>query len=171
MVARLRAAGAILVGKTTTPEFAHKGVTDSALFGATRNPWAPAYTCGGSSGGAAVAAATGMGPLAVGTDEGGSIRILASYCGVVGLKPTFGLIPRVPVGVAELLTHLGPLCRTVEDAALFLSVTAGRDDRDGWSVPGELPDYAQALRRPPTGLRVAPSHDSATPPRIPRWCG
>ena len=155
VVARFHAAGAILVGKTTTPEFAHKGVTDSALFGATRNPWASAYTCGGSSGGAAVAAATGMGPLAIGTDEGGSIRIPASYCGVVGLKPTFGLIPRVPVGVAELLTHLGPLCRTVEDAALFLSVTAGRDDRDGWSVPGELPDYTQALRRPPTAIRVA----------------
>ena len=155
VVARLHAAGAILVGKTTTPEFAHKGVTDSALFGATRNPWAPAYTCGGSSGGAAVAAATGMGPLAVGTDEGGSIRIPASFSGVVGLKPTFGLIPRVPVGVAELLTHLGPLCRTVEDAALFLSVTAGRDDRDGWSVPGEPLDYTQALTRPPSGLRVA----------------
>jgi aspartyl-tRNA(Asn)/glutamyl-tRNA(Gln) amidotransferase subunit A len=155
VVARLQAAGAILIGKTTTPEFAHKGVTDSALFGVTRNPWAPDHTSGGSSGGAAVAAATGMGPLAVGTDEGGSIRIPASYCGVVGLKPTFGLIPRVPVGVAELLTHLGPLCRTVEDAALFLSVTAGRDDRDGWSLPGAPPAYVEALRRPPTALRVA----------------
>jgi aspartyl-tRNA(Asn)/glutamyl-tRNA(Gln) amidotransferase subunit A len=155
VVARLQAAGAILIGKTTTPEFAHKGVTDGALFGVTRNPWAPDHTSGGSSGGAAVAAATGMGPLAVGTDEGGSIRIPASYCGVVGLKSTFGLIPRVPVGVAELLTHLGPLCRTVEDAALFLSATAGRDDRDGWSVPGAPPDYVEALRRPPAGLRVA----------------
>ena len=155
VVARLRAAGAILVGKTTTPEFAHKGVTESALSGVTRNPWAPDHTCGGSSGGAAVAAATGMGPLAVGTDEGGSIRIPASYCGVVGLKPTFGLIPRVPVGVAELLTHLGPLCRTVEDAALFLSVTAGRDDRDGWSLPVEPADYTRALARPPAHLRVA----------------
>ena len=155
VVARLRAAGAILVGKTTTPEFAHKGVTDSALFGVTRNPWALDHTCGGSSGGAAVAAATGMGPLAVGTDEGGSIRIPASYCGVVGLKPTFGLVPRVPVGVAELLTHLGPLCRTVEDAALFLSVTAGRDDRDGWSLPVEPTDYTRALARSPVRLRVA----------------
>jgi aspartyl-tRNA(Asn)/glutamyl-tRNA(Gln) amidotransferase subunit A len=155
VVGRLRAAGAILVGKTTTPEFAHKGVTDSTLFGVTRNPWAPEHTCGGSSGGAAVAAATGMGPLAVGTDEGGSIRIPASFCGVVGLKPTFGLIPRVPVGVAELLTHLGPLCRTVEDAALFLSVTAGRDDRDGWSLPGEPTDYTRPLARPLAALRVA----------------
>lgn len=155
VVARLRRAGAILVGKTTTPEMAHKGVTDSALFGVTPNPWAPGFTCGGSSGGAAVAAAAGLGPLAVGTDEGGSIRIPASYCGVVGLKPTFGLIPRVPVGVAEMLTHLGPLCRTVEDAALFLSVTAGRDDRDGWSLPVEPLDYTRALAPPPERLRVA----------------
>lgn len=155
VVARLRAAGAILVGKTTTPELAHKGVTESALFGVTRNPWAPDHTCGGSSGGAAVAVATGMGPLGLGTDEGGSIRIPASYCGVVGLKPTFGLIARVPVGVAEVLTHLGPLCRTVEDAALFLSATAGRDDRDGWSLPVEPTDYTRALARPPARLRVA----------------
>jgi aspartyl-tRNA(Asn)/glutamyl-tRNA(Gln) amidotransferase subunit A len=155
VVARLHAAGAILLGKTTTPELAHKGVTESPLLGVTRNPWAPDHTCGGSSGGAAVAAATGMGPLAVGTDEGGSIRIPASYCGVVGLKPTFGLVPRVPVGVAELLTHLGPLCRTVEDAALFLSVTAGRDDRDGWSLPVGPTDYTGALARPLGRLRVA----------------
>ncbi len=155
VVARLRAAGAILIGKTTTPELAAKGITESPLTGITRNPWAPDRTCGGSSGGAAVAVATGMGPLAVGTDEGGSIRIPASFCGVVGLKPTFGLIPRVPVGVAELLTSLGPLARTVEDAALFLAVTAGRDDRDGWSVPLPPVDYVGALRPSPAGLRVA----------------
>jgi aspartyl-tRNA(Asn)/glutamyl-tRNA(Gln) amidotransferase subunit A len=155
VVARLRAAGAILVGKTTTPELAHKGVTESPLTGVTRNPWALDHTSGGSSGGAAVAVAVGMGPIAVGTDEGGSIRIPASYCGVVGLKPTFGLVPRVPVGVAELLTSLGPLTRTVEDAALFLSVTAGRDDRDGWSLPVESGAYAGELAPPPRGLRVA----------------
>jgi Asp-tRNA(Asn)/Glu-tRNA(Gln) amidotransferase A subunit family amidase len=171
VVARLRAAGAILVGKTTTPEFAHKGVTDSSLFGVTRNPWALDHTCGGSSGGAAVAAATGMGPFAVGIDEGGSIRIPASYCGVVGLKPTFGLVPRVPVGVAELLTHLGPLCRTVEDAALFLLVTAGRDDRDGWSLPVEPTDYTRALARSPARLRVAWSPRLGYAPPIPTWCG
>jgi aspartyl-tRNA(Asn)/glutamyl-tRNA(Gln) amidotransferase subunit A len=134
IVARLKAAGAILLGKTTTPEFAHKGLTDSPLLGVTRNPWSNAHTCGGSSGGAGASVAAGMGPLAVGTDEGGSIRIPASFCGVVGLKSTFGLIPRVPLGVAELLTHLGPLARTVADAALFLTATAGRDDRDGWSI-------------------------------------
>jgi aspartyl-tRNA(Asn)/glutamyl-tRNA(Gln) amidotransferase subunit A len=155
IVTRLKAAGAILVGKTTTPEFAHKGLTDSPLLGVTRNPWSPAHTCGGSSGGAGAAVAAGMGPLAVGTDEGGSIRIPASFCGVVGLKSTFGLIPRVPVGVAELLTHLGPLARTVGDAALFLTATAGRDDRDGWSITNVASDYVAELGRPISGLRAA----------------
>jgi aspartyl-tRNA(Asn)/glutamyl-tRNA(Gln) amidotransferase subunit A len=155
IVARLRAAGAILMGKTTTPEFAHKGFTDSPFLGVTRNPWSTAHTCGGSSGGAGVAVAAGMGPLAVGTDEGGSIRIPASFCGVVGLKSTFGLIPRVPLGVAELLTHLGPLARTVADAALFLTATAGRDDRDGWSITSPSIDYVDQLSRPIHGLRAA----------------
>ncbi|HSF29017.1 MAG TPA: amidase [Candidatus Tectomicrobia bacterium] len=155
LVARLRAAGAILLGKTTTPEFAHKGMTDSPLFGVTRNPWSTAHTCGGSSGGAAAAVAAGMGPLAVGTDEGGSIRIPASFCGIVGLKSTFGLIPRVPLGVAELLTHLGPLARTVADIALFLTVTAGRDDRDGWSITSPSIDYVAELSGPIGRLRVA----------------
>lgn len=155
VVARLRAAGAIVVGKTTTPEFAHKGTTDSPLLGITRNPWSPALTCGGSSGGAAVAVATGMGPLAVGTDEGGSIRIPASFCGVVGLKPTFGLVARHPVGVAELLTHLGPLTRTVEDAALFLTVAGGPDGRDGGSLAARPADYRADLGRPLAPLRVA----------------
>jgi aspartyl-tRNA(Asn)/glutamyl-tRNA(Gln) amidotransferase subunit A len=155
VVARLRAAGAIVVGKTATPEYAHKGTTDSPLLGATANPWSPAHTCGGSSGGAGVAVATGLGPLAVGTDEGGSIRIPASFCGLVGLKPTFGLVPRVPLGPAGLLTHLGPLARTVEDAALFLAATAGPDLRDGWSLPSLGEDYVGALRRPPGSLRVA----------------
>jgi aspartyl-tRNA(Asn)/glutamyl-tRNA(Gln) amidotransferase subunit A len=151
-VARLRAAGAIVVGKTTTPEYAHRGTTDSPLLGVTPNPWVPGHTAGGSSGGAAVAVAAGLGPVALGTDEGGSIRIPAAFCGVVGLKPTFGLVPRVPVGVAELLTHLGPLARTVEDAALVLGVLAGRDDRDGYSLPGpaaaELADVRGPLGRP-----------------------
>lgn len=155
IVTRLKAAGAILVGKTTTPEFAHKGLTDSPLLGVTCNPWSPAHTCGGSSGGAGAAVAAGMGPLAVGTDEGGSIRIPASFCGVVGLKSTFGLIPRVPLGVAELLTHLGPLARTVADAALFLTATAGRDDRDGYSITSPTLDYVAELARPIRTLRAA----------------
>jgi aspartyl-tRNA(Asn)/glutamyl-tRNA(Gln) amidotransferase subunit A len=155
IVARLKAAGAILMGKTTTPEFAHKGLTDSPLFGVTRNPWSTAHTCGGSSGGAGASVAAGMAPLGVGTDEGGSIRIPASFCGIVGLKPTYGLIPRYPLGVAELLTHLGPLTRTVADAALFLTATAGRDDRDGWSLTGPAIDYVQQLSIPIRGLRAA----------------
>jgi aspartyl-tRNA(Asn)/glutamyl-tRNA(Gln) amidotransferase subunit A len=155
IVARLKAAGAILLGKTTTPEFAHKGLTDSPLLGVTRNPWSPAHTCGGSSGGAGAAVAAGMGPLGVGTDEGGSIRIPASFCGLVGLKSTYGLIPRVPLGVAELLTHLGPLTRTVADAALFLTATAGRDDRDGWSITHPASDYVSQLAEPIHSLRAA----------------
>jgi len=155
VVARLRAAGAVVLGKTTTPEFAFKGMTDSPLFGVTRNPWSLAHTPGGSTGGGAAAVAAGLGPLAVGTDEGGSIRLPASFSGVVGLKPTFGLVPRVPVGVAELLTHLGPLARTVEDCALFLTVTTGHDDRDGGSVATPPTDYVAGLGRPPDGLRVA----------------
>jgi aspartyl-tRNA(Asn)/glutamyl-tRNA(Gln) amidotransferase subunit A len=155
VVARLRAAGAIVLGKTTTPEYAFKGQTDSVLFGVTRNPWSLAHTPGGSTGGGAAAVAAGLGPLAVGTDEGGSIRLPASFSGIVGLKPTFGLVPRVPVGVAELLTHIGPLARTVEDCALFLAVAAGRDDRDGWSAPAPPADYVAELGRPPGRLRVA----------------
>jgi aspartyl-tRNA(Asn)/glutamyl-tRNA(Gln) amidotransferase subunit A len=155
VVARLRAAGAIVIGKTATPEYAHKAMTDSPLLGVTRNPWSLAHTPGGSSGGAAAAVAAGLGPLALGTDEGGSIRIPASFCGVVGLKPTFGLVARWPVGVAEQLTHLGPLARTVEDAALFLAATAGRDDRDGCSAAGPPPDVLADLHRPPGALRVA----------------
>ncbi|MBI4012497.1 MAG: amidase [Candidatus Rokubacteria bacterium] len=155
VVARLVAAGAIVLGKTTTPEFAHKGTTDSPLFGITRNPWSLGYTPGGSTGGGAAAVAAGLGPLAVGTDEGGSIRLPAAFCGVVGLKPTYGLVPRYPVGVAELLTHLGPLARTVADAALCLTVTAGRDDRDGWSLAAPPVDYLAGLERRPGALRVA----------------
>jgi aspartyl-tRNA(Asn)/glutamyl-tRNA(Gln) amidotransferase subunit A len=155
IVARLKMAGGIVIGKTTTPEFAHKGTTDSPLFGVTRNPWSLSHTCGGSTGGGAAAVAAGMGPLAVGTDEGGSIRVPASFCGVVGLKPTFGLVPRYPVGVAELLTHLGPLARTVEDAALFLTVGAGSDSRDGWSAPVPFIDYVEEVARPVGALRVA----------------
>jgi aspartyl-tRNA(Asn)/glutamyl-tRNA(Gln) amidotransferase subunit A len=155
VVARLKAAGAIVLGKTTTPEYAFKGLTDSALFGVTRNPWSLAHTPGGSSGGAGAAVAAGLGPIGVGTDEGGSIRLPASFSGVVGLKPTFGLVPRVPVGVAELLTHIGPLARTVADCALFLTVAAGRDDRDGWSAPAPPADYLAELGRPPGALRVA----------------
>src|SRR5262249_46692592 len=111
LVGSLRRAGAILIGKTTTPEFGWKGVTDSPLCGTTRNPWNSALTPGGSSGGAAVAAACGMGALHVGTDGGGSIRIPASFTGVVGFKPTYGLVPRHPPSPFGTLSTAGPLTR------------------------------------------------------------
>ena len=133
-VQRLRAAGAILVGKTTTPEFGHKPLTDSPLFGVTRNPWDLSRTCGGSSGGAAAAVASGQGPLALGTDGGGSIRIPASCCGIVGLKPTLGRVPHVhQADLFSSTSYIGPMTRTVADAAACFDVIAGPDRRDPWS--------------------------------------
>jgi Asp-tRNA(Asn)/Glu-tRNA(Gln) amidotransferase A subunit family amidase len=131
VVERLAAAGVILVGKTTTPEFAHAGTTESPLWGVTRNPWDLERTPGGSSGGSGAAVAAGCVPLAEGTDMGGSVRIPAACCGIVGLKPSHGRIPMdiLPSGFDEL-SHFGPLARTVEDAALFLSATEGPDLRD-----------------------------------------
>jgi Asp-tRNA(Asn)/Glu-tRNA(Gln) amidotransferase A subunit family amidase len=135
-VARLRKAGAIILGKTNEPEFGHKGVTDNKLFGTTPTPWNPERTAGGSSGGSAAAVAAGMAYLALGTDIAGSVRIPASCCGVVGLKASFGRIPRVPAGNAFVTQwHIGPLARTVADAALALRVLAGPDNRDPFSLP------------------------------------
>jgi aspartyl-tRNA(Asn)/glutamyl-tRNA(Gln) amidotransferase subunit A len=137
-VERLKGAGAIIIGKTATPEFGHKGVTDSPLFGITRNPWNPDLTPGGSSGGSGVAVAAGMGPLAVGTDGGGSIRVPAAFCGIYGLKPSFGRVPQFPGFRGwETLSHTGPMSRTVRDAALMLDVMAGPDDRDMHSLPAD----------------------------------
>jgi aspartyl-tRNA(Asn)/glutamyl-tRNA(Gln) amidotransferase subunit A len=134
-VARLRAAGAIFLGKTTTPEFGWKGVTDSPLTGITRNPWNPKLTPGGSSGGAAVAAATGMGALHLGSDGGGSIRIPAALTGVFGLKPSFGRVPIWPYGPFGTLAHVGPITRSAADAALMLSVIGQADARDPLALP------------------------------------
>jgi len=135
-VERLKGAGGVMLGKTNTPEFGHKGVTDNPLFGITRNPWNPALTPGGSSGGAGAAVAAGLGPLAVGTDGGGSIRIPASFCGIYGLKPSFGRVPQYPAFRGwELFSHTGPMTRTVRDAALMLDAMAGPDDRDRYSLP------------------------------------
>lgn len=155
LVERLRAAGAILVGKTTTPEFGWKGTTDSPLFGITRNPWNLDRSPGGSSGGAGAAVAAGLAPLAVGTDGGGSIRIPGSFCGVFGLKPTFGLVPVYPASATGSLSHAGPMTRTVRDAALMLQVMAGRDDRDPLSFPWSGEDLTTGLERGARGLRVA----------------
>jgi len=130
-VARLKKAGAILIGKTTTPEFGHKALTDSPLFGITRNPWNTERTPGGSSGGAAAAVAAGLGPLAIGTDGGGSVRIPASCNGIVGLKPTLGMIPHPQSpDLFGNLSYIGPMTRTVADAALMLEAMAGPDVGD-----------------------------------------
>lgn len=130
-VARARAAGAILIGKTTTPEFGHKPFTEGPFFGRTLNPVSHAHTCGGSSGGAAVAVAAGMGPLALGTDGGGSIRIPAACCGVVGLKATLGVIPNLQApDLFGANSFVGPMARDVADTALMFETLAGRDRRD-----------------------------------------
>jgi Asp-tRNA(Asn)/Glu-tRNA(Gln) amidotransferase A subunit family amidase len=147
-VTRLRDAGAILIGKTNTPEFGNKGVTDSPLNGTTANPWSLDRTAGGSSGGAAAAVAAGLGPLAEGSDGAGSIRIPASFCGVVGFKPSFGRVPMYPRNGYHTISHHGPITRTTADAALMLSVMAGPDQRDP-HIRNEPPaDYLAAVRDP-----------------------
>jgi aspartyl-tRNA(Asn)/glutamyl-tRNA(Gln) amidotransferase subunit A len=159
VVERLKAAGAIILGKTTTPEFGFKGVTDSRVTGISRNPWNLDRTPGGSSGGAGAAVATGMGPLAIGTDGGGSIRIPSSFCGIYGLKPHVGRVPVYPASATGDLSHVGPMTRTVRDAALMLNVIAGADERDRFSLPTSHPDYLKAVEGDIHGLRVAWSSD------------
>jgi aspartyl-tRNA(Asn)/glutamyl-tRNA(Gln) amidotransferase subunit A len=160
VVERLKRAGAIILGKTNTPEFGHKAITDNLVFGPSRNPWSLEHTPGGSSGGAAAAVATGMGPLAVGTDAGGSVRIPSSCCAIFGLKPTLGLIAMAPTfGGLETLSHTGPMTRTVRDAALMLSSMVGADRRDLSSLPAMETDYLAGLDRGIQGLRVAWSPD------------
>lgn len=157
VVARLRTHGAVLLGKTTTPEFGWKGVTDSPLTGITRNPHDLAKTAGGSSGGSAVAVATGMALLAIGTDGGGSIRIPSSFCGVVGLKPTLGLVPVWPPSAFGALSHVGPHARTAEDAAILLSAIAGPSEQDVYSVAAST--YVPFEMYDLDGLRVGFSPD------------
>ena len=158
-VARLAAAGGIFLGKTTTPEFGWKGLGDSPITGITRNPWNPAMTTGGSSAGAGAAAAAGLGPLHHGSDGAGSIRIPAAFCGVFGLKPSYGRVPQWPVSNNDQTTHNGPMTRTVADAALMLSVMAGPDERDRTSLEAAPADYVSQLGRGVRGLRVAWSPD------------
>src|SRR5213075_2535188 len=154
-VRRLKDAGGIMVGKTTTPEFGWKAIGDSPLTGITRNPWNTATTTGGSSAGAAAAVAAGLGPLHQGSDGAGSIRIPSSFCGIYGLKPSYGRVPMWPVSNNDYTSHNGPMTRTVGDAALMLSVMAGPDDRDRTSLDGAPADYVGQLRRDLNGLRVA----------------
>jgi len=155
IVARLREHGAVFVGKTTTPEFGWKGVTDSPLTGITRNPWDTSKTPGGSSGGAVVAAALGMGALHTGGDGGGSIRIPAAFTGVFGIKPSYGRVPRYPTGAHGTLSHAGPIARTVADAALMLNVISEPDSRDWFALPYDDRDWRDGLEDGVAGLRIA----------------
>ncbi|MFJ4788885.1 amidase [Streptomyces sp. NPDC088794] len=154
-VARLREHGAVFLGKTTTPEFGWKGVTDSPASGVTRNPYDRTRTAGGSSGGAAAAVALGAGPLALGTDGGGSVRIPAAFCGIFALKPTYGRVPLYPASAFGTLSHVGPMTRDAADAALMLDVIGVPDARD-WSALGPPPgSFAAGLGAGVRGLRVA----------------
>jgi Asp-tRNA(Asn)/Glu-tRNA(Gln) amidotransferase A subunit family amidase len=154
-VERLRHAGACIVGKTTTSEFGCKAVGDSALTGITRNPWDVRRTPGGSSCGAAASVAAGMTALALGTDGGGSIRIPAALTGIVGVKAQFGRVPVHPAAATPSLAHVGPLARTVRDAALLLHAISGFDERDPFAIAGPVPDYLAACEREARGMRVA----------------
>lgn len=154
-VTKVLAAGGIPIGKTTTPEFGFKAVTDSPLTGVTRNPWNPGKTSGGSSGGAGAAVAAGLGPLALGTDGAGSIRIPASFNGIFGLKPSYGRVAVYPPNPVPFLSHVGPMTRTVRDAAMLLNVIAGPDERDLLSLPTDPTDYLAACEGGIRGLRVA----------------
>jgi Asp-tRNA(Asn)/Glu-tRNA(Gln) amidotransferase A subunit family amidase len=158
-VERLERAGAIVLGKTNTPEFGHKAITDNLLFGPTSTPFAPGKNAGGSSGGSAAAVADGLAPIAQGSDGGGSIRIPASFCGIYGFKATFGRVASATRPDAFLshtpFTNSGPLSRTVEDAALMLSVMTGPNPRDPFSVPDDGTDYLAATRRSVSGLKIA----------------
>jgi aspartyl-tRNA(Asn)/glutamyl-tRNA(Gln) amidotransferase subunit A len=154
-VARLRETGAVLLGKTTTPEFGWKGVTDSPRYGATGNPWDPALTSGGSSGGSAVAVALGMGTWSVGTDGGGSLRIPAAFTGTVTIKPTYGLVPVWPASPFGTLSHAGPITRSVADAALMLDILTGFDPRDWSALPSPTTSFLDGLEDGVRGLRIA----------------
>ncbi len=155
VTARLREHGAVLLGKTTTPELGWKAVTDSPLTGITRNPWRRELTPGGSSGGSAAAVAAGMGALSVGTDGGGSIRIPASFCGIVGFKPTYGRIPLYPASPFGALAHAGPMTRSVDDVGLMLDVLSLPDPRDPTALPAPWGSYRDAVRRDARGARAA----------------
>ncbi len=154
-VARLREAGAVLVGKTTTPEFGCKGETNSPLTGITRNPWDPSRSPGGSSGGTAAAVAAGMVPVGLGTDGAGSVRIPAAFCGNVGLKPSFGRVPAYPASPFGTVSHVGPHTMSVEDAAVLLNVLKQPDTRDWTSLPPDPSDVTAGLDGGVAGLRVA----------------
>lgn len=154
-VDRLLEAGAIPVGKTTLPEFGWKGLGDSPLYGLVRNPWDTRMTTGGSSAGAGAAAALGLGPLHLGTDGAGSIRIPASFCGIYGIKPTFGRVPAYPPSPFAIVSHVGPMTRSVADAAVMLGAIGAPDPRDMTALVTPPPDYLAGLELGVRGLRIA----------------
>lgn len=154
-VERAKAAGAVLIGKTTTSEFGCKPVGDSPLTGITRNPWNLDKTPGGSSAGAVASVAAGITPFALGTDGGGSIRIPCSFTGLAGIKGQFGRVPVWPTSATPTLAHVGPIARSVADAALLFAAIAGFDQRDPFSVAGPVPDVLGAAHASVGGLRVA----------------
>jgi Asp-tRNA(Asn)/Glu-tRNA(Gln) amidotransferase A subunit family amidase len=163
IVERLKAAGAIVIGKTNTPEFGRKPMTTNLLHGTTSNPWDPTKTVGGSSGGSAAALAAGLVPLATGSDAAGSLRIPASACGVVSVMADFGRVPIAsrPDGFVDThpFTFVGPMARSVEDAALLLDATSGPDDGDPFGLPANPGSYVEATRRGIDDLEVAYSPD------------
>jgi aspartyl-tRNA(Asn)/glutamyl-tRNA(Gln) amidotransferase subunit A len=183
VVERMRAAGAVMIGKTNVPEFGYSPTGHNPVFETTRNPWNTALTPGGSSAGSGAAVATGVGPIATGSDGGGSVRIPASFCGLYGLKPSMGRIPLYPgarderyPGVSgwESVEHIGPLTRTVADAALMMSVAAGPDMRDRHSLPKADFDWMECLRGDLRGVRIAYSADwgyAAVDPEVRRIVG
>ncbi|MBE0703444.1 MAG: amidase, partial [Afipia sp.] len=154
-VERLRQAGAIIIGKTTTSEFGCKPVGDNLLTGITRNPWNESKTPGGSSAGAAASIAAGITPFGLGTDGGGSIRIPCSFSGLAGIKGHFGRVPIWPVSATPTLAHVGPIARSMQDAALLFSAIAGYDARDPFSVAGPVPDVLGAAQASVKGMRIA----------------
>jgi aspartyl-tRNA(Asn)/glutamyl-tRNA(Gln) amidotransferase subunit A len=154
-VERLRAQGACILGKTTTSEYGCKVVGDSPLTGITRNPWNRDKTPGGSSCGAAASIAAGVTPFGLGTDGGGSVRIPGSFTGLFAIKPHFARVPIFPTSATPTLAHVGPMARTVRDAALLLSAVAGLDARDPFSVSQPVPDFLAACDRPVKGLKLA----------------
>ncbi|MCW2697784.1 MAG: amidase [Modestobacter sp.] len=168
VVERVKAAGAVIVGKTNVPEFGYSGVGHNPIAETTRNPWDPAMTSGGSSAGSGAAVASGMTPLALGSDGGGSVRIPAAHCGIFGFKASMGRVPLYPgcrderypgISSWETLEHIGPMTRTVDDAALLMSVLAGPDPRDRHSIPAGDVDWLTATQGDIRGLRVAYSAD------------
>ncbi|NVM45257.1 MAG: amidase [Candidatus Lokiarchaeota archaeon] len=161
VVKRLKDAGCVILGKTNTPEFGHKGVTDNLIFGPTLNPWNLERTSGGSSGGAAASVVTGMGPLAQGSDGGGSIRHPACFCGVYGIKPTFGRVPRYPrlFISAQDCSATGPLVNHISDAALMLDAIKGPFEGDRFSLPADNIKYIEHYNEIPNKLRIGYSFD------------